>query len=163
MGDPVDVSLEFEKQEPLFFVGNWVTSFDPAAGTGTLEWVSHVQRPALSFNKLDLGFTRVQSSDFAGTEYDENPSLPFSISFVSPRTVRLRIATRSLPLRDIPSLMLVSDPPRDRSWKVESTESAITYTGARGRRARLQKPGSGEMVSGVTGRFAEDGRGSHQS
>jgi alpha-D-xyloside xylohydrolase len=132
MGEPVDVSQEFQKPEQLFFVANRVTSFDPATGEGSLEWVRHVRRPALSFNKLDLGFSRAASGDFPGTEYDQDPVLPFSISFVSPRTVRLRLATRAVAWRETPSPMLVAEPPRDRSWKVQSAGDAVTYTSAHG-------------------------------
>jgi hypothetical protein len=66
--------------------------------------------------------------------------LPFEISFISPRTVGLRFTTRSQPLGDAPSLMLVSAPPRDNSWKVESSDAAITYTGAYGKLRLVKSP-----------------------
>jgi alpha-D-xyloside xylohydrolase len=132
MGDAVDVSQDFRKMEQLYFIGNRVMSFDPATGTGTLEWARHLRQLSLSFNKLDRGFTRAKSTDFPGTEYDENPVLPFSISFVSARTVRLRFVTRAQPLREVPSLMLVAEPPKDNSWKVEQNETGVTYTSAYG-------------------------------
>jgi alpha-D-xyloside xylohydrolase len=132
MGDAVDVSLDFRKMEQVYFIGNRVVSFDPVTGMGTLEWVRHLRQLALSFNKLDRGFTRAKSTDFPGTEYDENPALPFSLSFISPRTVRLRFATRAQPLREVPSLMLVADLPRDNSWKMDQSEAEVTYTGAHG-------------------------------
>jgi alpha-D-xyloside xylohydrolase len=100
----------------------------------------NLRRLSLSFNKLDRGFERAKSSDFPGTEYDENPKLPFEISFISPRTVRLRFATRSQPLGDATSLMLVSAPPRDNSWKVESSDTAVTYTGAYGKLRLVKSP-----------------------
>jgi alpha-D-xyloside xylohydrolase len=132
IGDPVDVSVDFAKLEQVFFVGNRITKYDAANGTGALEWARHLRQPGLSFNKLDLGFSPSRSSDFPGAGYDENPALPFSISFLTPRTLRLRLTTRSQPLGDSPSLMLVSDLPRDNSWKVEQSETAITYTSAYG-------------------------------
>jgi len=140
MGDAVDVSQDFQKMDQVYFIGERVASFDPATGNGTLEWMRHLRRLSLSFNKLDRGFERAKSSDFPGTEYDENPKLPFEISFISPRTVRLRFATRSRPLGDAPSLMLVSAPPRDDSWKVESSDTAVTYTGAYGKLRLVKSP-----------------------
>jgi alpha-D-xyloside xylohydrolase len=140
MGDAVDVSQDFQKLDQVYFIGERVAGFDPATGKGTLEWMRHLRRLSLSFNKLDRGFERAKSSDFPGTEYDENPKLPFEISFISPRTVRLRFATRSQPLGDATSLMLVSTPPRDNSWKVESSDTAITYTGAYGKLRLVKSP-----------------------
>ncbi|HKX32457.1 MAG TPA: TIM-barrel domain-containing protein [Blastocatellia bacterium] len=132
MGEPVDVSQDFQKLEQLFFIANRAVAYDPATGRGTLEWTRHLRQPGLSFNKLDLGFTRTGSSDFPGTEYDENPALPFSLTFVSPRTVRLRLTTRPQPPSDKPSLMLVSDPPTDGSWKIEQSETSTVYRSAGG-------------------------------
>lgn len=140
LGDPVDVSQEFQKLEQVYFVGNRVVSFDPATGTGTLEWARYMRQPSLSFNKIDLGLVRGRSTEFPSTEYDENPALPFSISLVSPRTVRLRFTTRSVPLPDAPSLMLVANPPRDNSWKVEQTDRVITYTSAYGQVRLIKDP-----------------------
>jgi len=132
IGDAVDVSQDFQKMEQVYYIGERITSYDPAGGMGTLEWARHLRQLSLSFNKLDRGFARSPSTDFPGTEYDENPALPFAISFINPRTVRLRFATRAQPLRDLPSLMLVSDPPQDNSWKIEPNETDVTYTGAHG-------------------------------
>ncbi len=140
LGDPVDVSQEFQKLEQVYFVGNRVVSFDPATGTGTLEWARYTRQPSLSFNKVDLGLVRGRSTEFPSTEYDENPALPFSISLVSPRTVRLRLTTRSASLRQAPSLMLVANPPKDNSWQVEQTDRVITYTSSYGQVRLIKDP-----------------------
>ncbi|MBO0798377.1 MAG: DUF4968 domain-containing protein [Blastocatellia bacterium] len=140
MGDAVDVSQDFQKMEQVYFIGQRVASFDAVTGKGTLEWMRHRRRLSLSFNKLDRGFERARSSDFPGTEYDEDPNLPFEISFISPRTVRLRFATRAQSFSDAPSLMLVSAPPRDNSWKVESSDTEVIYTGAYGKLRLVKNP-----------------------
>ena len=140
MGDAVDVSQDFQKMEQVYFIGDRVADFDPATGKGTLEWTRYLRRLSLSFDKLDRGFDRARSSDFPGTEYEENPKLPFAISFISPRAVRLRFATRSQPFDDAPSLMLVSAPPQDNSWKVESSDAAITYASAYGKVRLVKNP-----------------------
>jgi alpha-D-xyloside xylohydrolase len=140
MGDAVDVSQDFQKMEQVYFIGERVAGFDPATGKGTLEWMRHLRRLSLSFNKLDRGFDRARSSDFPGTEYDENPKLPFEVSFISPRAVRLRFATRSQPPGDAHSLMLVSAPPQDYSWKVESSDTTVTYTSAYGKLRLVKSP-----------------------
>ena len=38
LGDLVDVSEEFEQPDQVHFVASRVTRFDPATGSGMLEW-----------------------------------------------------------------------------------------------------------------------------
>jgi alpha-D-xyloside xylohydrolase len=140
LGDPIDVSRDFWKMENVYFIGSRVASFDAATGQGTLTWDRYVRNTTLSFNKIDVGLVKGRSTEFPGTEYDENPTLPFSITFVSPRTVRLRFSSRSGPLSDAPSLMLVGAPPRDDSWKIEQTDNEVTYTSTYGRVRLIKNP-----------------------
>src|ERR1044072_8967397 len=105
LGDPVDVSQDFQKMENVYFIGSRLTSFDPASGQGTLQWDRYLRNTTLSFNKIDVGLPRGRATEFPGTEYDQDPTLPFSLTFVSPRTIRLRLSTRSVPLRNTESLM----------------------------------------------------------
>jgi hypothetical protein len=61
------------------------------------------------------------------SEYEDDQDFPFSISFVTPKTVRLRLAARP---RDIPeenSLMLDGEPPTGGpSWE-QTDGSCMTY------------------------------------
>ena len=140
LGDPVDVGQDFQKMEQVYFIGNRVTSFNPSTGEGLLEWARYLRSTTLSFNKIDVTLAKGRATEFPGTEYDENPALPFSITFVSPRTIRLRFTTHGTELRDDPSLMLVGTPPRDNSWKVEQTENTVTYTSAYGQVRLIKQP-----------------------
>jgi alpha-D-xyloside xylohydrolase len=140
LGDPADVSQDFQKMENVYFVGSRVTSFDTATGQGTLQWDRYLRNTTLSFNKIDVGFTRGKATEFPGTEYDQDPALPFSITFVSPRTVRLRLSTRAVPMSDGQSLMLAGPVPKDGSWKVEQNDREIVYTGANGRVRIIKQP-----------------------
>ncbi|MBW3628518.1 MAG: alpha-xylosidase [Gemmatimonadetes bacterium] len=139
-GDPVDVSQEFRRLDPTYFVASQATSFDPATGTGTLRWDRYQRQTGYSFAKVDLDLARGRANEFPGTEYATDPALPFSISFVTPRTVRLRFSTRPGPLRDTTSLMLAGPPAVDRSWRVERTDSIITWTSAAGRVRLITRP-----------------------
>lgn len=140
LGDPVDVSRDFWKMENIYFIGSKVGSFDAATGQGSLVWDRYLRNTTLSFNKVDLGLTKGRGTEFPGTEYDENPALPFSITFVSPRTVRLRFTARAQPLVNAPSLMLAGEPGKDNSWKVEQTDKVITYTSAFGKVRLIKDP-----------------------
>ena len=54
LGDPVDVGQDFMKMENVYFVGSGVKSFDPATGSGTLQWDRYLRNTTLSFNKIDV-------------------------------------------------------------------------------------------------------------
>ena len=132
LGDPPDVSQDFQKMENVYFVGSNLKDFNPATGQGTLQWDRYLRNTTLSFNKIDIGFGRGKATEFPGTEYDQDPALPFSLTFVSPRTVRLRMSTRAVPLGDGSSLMLAGPVPSDNSWKVEQNDKTISYKSAYG-------------------------------
>jgi alpha-D-xyloside xylohydrolase len=136
LGDVVDAGADFRKPFQPAFVASRLTSFDPATGKGTLQWDRYTLGPGMSFEKTDIVYSRAQATEFPGTEYDRDPQLPFQIDFVSPRALRLRLSTRDLPaamMQGPPSLMLAGPVPTDRSWRVESGDSAVTYTSAYGR------------------------------
>ena len=145
MGEFVDVSQEFQKFEPTYYVGAEVNDFDPATGDGKLTWERYKRQANFSFNKIDVVLTRAASNEFPGTEYDRDPALPFSLTFVSPRTVRLRCSARNVPLVDdskdgAQSLMLAGPVPSDKSWKVEESEGNVTYTSQFGQVKLIKKP-----------------------
>ncbi|MDT5271845.1 MAG: alpha-D-xyloside xylohydrolase [Acidobacteriota bacterium] len=126
--------------EPVYFVGSKVANFDPASGRGTLQWDRYLRNTTLSFNKIDVTLGKGRGTEFPGTEYDQDPVLPFSITFVSPRTVRLRFSTHAEMPRDADSIMLAGPVPTDRSWKVEQTADAVTWTSAFGRVKLVKNP-----------------------
>jgi hypothetical protein len=141
LGDVPDVSREFLNTEHVYFIGQKVGRYDADTGAGTLEWARHRRTLGLSFNKLDLGFGAGESNEFPGTEYDKDPALPFEISFVTPRTVRVRLSTRTAPFPDdAESLMLAAAPPRDTSWTVDAGGDAVTYASAHGRVRLVRDP-----------------------
>ncbi len=140
LGDPPDPGRDFQRMEQVYFVGSRVASFDAATGQGTLQWDRYLRGTTLSFNKIDVGLSKGKGTEFPGTEYDENPVLPFSVTFVGPRTVRLRFSAHAPALSDAPSLMLAGPVSRDTSWKAAETSDAVTYTGAHGRVRIVKQP-----------------------
>jgi alpha-D-xyloside xylohydrolase len=140
LNDPVDVGQEFQRMEQVYFVGSKVAGFDVGSGRGTLQWDRYLRSTTLSFNKIDATLGKGRGTEFPGTEYDQDPVLPFSVTFVSPRTVRLRFSTRGEMPRDSDSVMLAGPVPADRSWKVEQTADAVTWTSAHGRVKLIKSP-----------------------
>jgi alpha-D-xyloside xylohydrolase len=140
IGDIVDVSNDFRDTDSTFFVAGTVSDFDAEKGAGRVTWQRHVRQPSLSFNKLDTPFVRGQSTEFPATEYDRDPSLPFAIDFISPRAVRLRFATRDMPLVDRESLMLAGPLPKDEGWRVAEADGKVTYTSSAGKVVLTKDP-----------------------
>lgn len=143
LGDLVDVSEDFEQPDQVHFVASDLTRFDPSTGIGVLRWERYMRQPSYSFNKMDMALVRAPANEFPGTEYDRDPALPFEISFVTPRTVRLRFFTRDLPpaaRTDTDSLMLAGPVPTDRSWRVAESDSVVRYTSAYGELRVIEHP-----------------------
>ena len=140
LGDPPDVSQDFKKPENVYFVGSRVADFDAASGIGNIVWDRYLFSTTLSFNKVDVGLTRGKATEFPTTEYDENPSLPFSISFVTPRTIRLRFNSRANNFDSGNSMMLDGVPKKDDSWKVAQTDKEIVYTSQFGKVVIIKNP-----------------------
>jgi len=155
LGDVVDVSADFQLPEQTLFAASRVVRFDARTGRGALQWDRYVRQQVFSFQKTDRGFARAQSNEFPQTEYDRDPVLPFAIDFVSSRAVRLRFATRDVPIESLattPELMLAGAVPVDTSWKVVASDSVVTYTSAYGRVRLVKDPWAIELYDN-TGRL----------
>jgi alpha-D-xyloside xylohydrolase len=140
LNQPSDVSEEFARQENHFFVAMGLDEFDPEGATGTIRWDRYTLRQRMSFNQVtpllektswgEMGSSFEDdkyAEEFPTGEYEKDHVLPFSLTFVSPRTVRLRLTTRPGPIRDESSLMLDGEPVTSDSWKVSDDGSCTTY------------------------------------
>jgi alpha-D-xyloside xylohydrolase len=109
---PVDVSEEFAKQQNHFFVGSKVSEFDPNTAFGKILWKGLALKQRVSYHQITLQFENYKVwEDTPPEEYEDEQALPFSLSFVTPRTVRLRMAARPEMHPAVASLMLDGDPP----------------------------------------------------
>jgi len=92
---PVDVSEEFSKQESHFFIGSNIKEFDQRSATGKIWWKSMALKQRVSYHQVTLPLEDYRVwRDVPPEEYQDDRDLPFSISFITPRTVRLRLAAR---------------------------------------------------------------------
>jgi len=132
LNQPVDVSKDFTDLQNDCFVAGKAVEFDPASKSGKIEWKRLKLKPRMMFNQFQTQYADIKSDEFPPNAYPENPVLPFSISFVGPRTVRFRIATRLGSHKDESSLMLAATPGRDTSWEMTQSETGVTYKNAFG-------------------------------
>ncbi len=140
LSDLVDISSDFHEFANSFFLADTLASFDPATGSGTISWRRNQLAPRLAFDNMEAALRPYPGDTFPSAEYAVNPSLPFTIEFVSPRTVRIRIKTSTTSRPDAPSLMLVGDPPHDTSWKYSEIPGGHRYTSWAGSVTILTNP-----------------------
>lgn len=131
--EPVDVSEEFSRQENHFFVGEKVEEFDPGLASGKILWRSRALKQRVSYHQLTLQLEDYKVwEDLPPGEYEDDRPLPFDLSFVTPRTARLRLAARPEGCRGEPTLMLAGDVPTDDSWETDDDGASVAYRNRHG-------------------------------
>lgn len=126
LNNKVDVSKEFEKLENTFFNGMEIVKFDVETGSGELLWKRYSMKPRMSFNQFTCPFEEDKSWEFPPA-YGRDKTLPFGISFVNSRTIRIRMDVRNEKIEEEASLMLVNEPKEDKSWTTEENHDFIKY------------------------------------
>lgn len=127
---PKDQSGDFSDLSNTYFLADSLAAFDAAKGEGQLNWKRYRLSPRQAFNLNGYWPVRMQMLDFPDTQYDNDPNLSFKIDFVSPRCVRIRMATSPIeaPRKDSESLMLAGPVPTSSAWKMKSDGKTIAYT-----------------------------------
>jgi alpha-D-xyloside xylohydrolase len=126
VNDPVDISGDFRDFSNTIFVADSLAAFDPATGAGTIKWKRNEPFSAHNFDNSMLSYKRSFSNEFPAIEYAQDPVLPFSIEFTSPRTVRIRANTGAQGPATGASLMLTGEPAKDASWKYSKISGGIS-------------------------------------
>jgi alpha-D-xyloside xylohydrolase len=154
LNDPVDICGDFRALENTYFLADQVAAFDPASHSGKIIYQRAQYHVRHAFdNDLSL-ITAVGPNEFPENEYAANPELPFSIDFVSPRTLRIRMTSGPQVHPPQPELMLAGPVPADKSWKYEKVPGGWRYAGAFGSVMIQQNPfhieirdASGELLT----------------
>lgn len=128
LNEPFDLSKDFESFSNTIFMADSLAEFDPTTGKGKLIWRRAERFPGHAFNNTMLGLKRTGGNEFPSIEYEADPKLPFTIDFVSPKTIRIRVNTGTVVENAEPSLMLVHEPTADKSWRYEKTKEGHIYT-----------------------------------
>ena len=134
MNEPFDISGDFRNFTNAYYLADSLASFDPATGKGEIMYSRYEYYTRMAFNNV-LGVLRqTKPIDFPEGEYAVSPVLPFSVEFISPRTIRIRATSRFQVRPDQESLMLVNGHAiQDRSgWKYSKTADGHRYSGQHG-------------------------------
>ena len=139
LNETVDISEDFRDFSHTYFLADALDGFDPATASGKILYQRHLRATAHSFNNTLATLKPAPGNEFPGIEYAANPSLPFSLEFVSPHTVRLRVATGPL-FHKVESLMLAGPVPKDSSWKYGKIDGGHRYASSGGSVTIMEKP-----------------------
>jgi len=139
LNDPVDVSGDFRDFANNIFTADQLAEFDPATAVGKIQYQRNAWQTAQAFDNMLATLKPVSGNEFPGREYAANPELPFSLEFVSPRTVRLRMASGAN-FKRLESLMLAGPVARDKSWRHQKIGGGHRYTSQFGSVTITDKP-----------------------
>jgi len=131
--EPIDISPDFSDFKNTYYIADSLNDFNPQTGQGKIVYKRYEYTTRMAFDNMLAILQPVKANEFPGNEYQSAPELPFSIEFVSPRTVRIRAKSGFEVLKDEESLMLVNGKaPVDKSWKYTKTDTGHKYTSAFG-------------------------------
>jgi alpha-D-xyloside xylohydrolase len=132
LNDPVDVSGEFRALENFYYLADKVSAFDPATHSGKIIYQRAQSAVRHAFDNDLAVVTPAKPNEFPGNQYAADPELPFSIDFVSPRTLRIRMTSGPQVHPPLPELIFAGPVPTDDSWKYEKVARGWRYTSAYG-------------------------------
>ena len=139
LNQSVDVSVEYEKLENHCFVADETVAFDWESGQGMLRWKRFARKPRMAFDQIVVPLEETKSWEFP-PEYEQDPALPFEISFVTPRTIRVRLHARDGAKAESSSLMLAGEPAVSGAWETKRQEGRVVWQGPHGSLTLVEKP-----------------------
>jgi alpha-D-xyloside xylohydrolase len=125
----VDISEDFRSFEHTYYLADSLSGFNPQTAEGQLTYTRHEYSTRMAFNNMLGVLQSVDQNEFPALEYEASPTLPFSIEFISPRTVRIRAKTGRGGKTEEESLMLIdgNDAEGER-WDYQKTDRGYKYT-----------------------------------
>lgn len=129
MNGTVDVSADFNELGNVLFLAERLDDFDVETAEGKVIWQRNRLVPRQAFNTNIRQPDRLQMLDFPSSAYVNDPSFKFSLEFVTPRTVRVRMLTTVVdPGEPEEELMLAGEVPSTDAWTAVQTDDKIIYT-----------------------------------
>ena len=93
MNEPIDLSKDFKDYTNTYFLADSLAAFNPQTGAGSVKWRRAMYHPAHAFDYTQQALQRVPQNEFPAAEYAADPVLPFTLEFVSPKVVRIKMQT----------------------------------------------------------------------
>ncbi|HVM59768.1 MAG TPA: TIM-barrel domain-containing protein [Verrucomicrobiae bacterium] len=140
LNEPVDVSPDFRNFSHTYYLADRLAEFDPAAHSGKIEFQRARYTTRQAFDNMLAVVRPVEPNEFPANEYEANPALPFSVEFVSPRTVRIRVASGPQFAKQTDALMLAAPVPKDDAWQYAAVPGGHRYASPFGSVTVLENP-----------------------
>ena len=140
LNDPVDISGDFRDFSDLYYLADRLADFDPATASGKITYQRAQYFTRQAFDNMLAVIKPVGLNEFPEDQYAVNPSLPFSIEFVSPRTLRIRATSGPQVHKQLEELMLDGPVPKDGSWKYQKIDGGHRYTSQFGSVSIMENP-----------------------
>lgn len=137
---PIDISKDFKSFENTYYLADSLVNFDPKTASGQIVYRRYEYFTRQAFDNMLAALRPVQANEFPATEYAASPTLPFSIQFVSPRTVRIRATSGFQVKPQTESLMLAGEVPVDNSWVYSKIPGGHKYTSQYGSVTIMESP-----------------------
>ncbi|MGH7977424.1 MAG: TIM-barrel domain-containing protein, partial [Limisphaerales bacterium] len=140
LNEPVDISADFHDFANFYYLADRLANFNPATHSGKIIYQRSHLVPSHSFDHDIAAIAPAKPNEFPTDQYAANPSLPFSIDFVSPRTIRIRMTSGPQVHKKYEELMLDGPVPKDDSWKYEKVNGGYRYASEFGSVTILENP-----------------------
>jgi len=127
VNEPVDISPDFRNFTNTYYLADSLVSFDPATVSGTIQWQQCRYIRRYAFDNDMAALQPYPGNVFPQSEYSINPTLSFSIQFISSRSFRILMKTGFTTHEDKDTLMLVKEPATDRTWTYTKTKDGFLY------------------------------------
>ncbi|MBN1599338.1 MAG: DUF4968 domain-containing protein [Bacteroidales bacterium] len=139
--EPIDISPDFSSFKNTYYLADQLANFDPLTGKGEIQYDRYEYSTRMAFNNMLGKLNPVVPNEFPGIEYAASPHLPFSVEFISPRTVRIKAKSGTEVNPDEKSLMLVNGvAPVSDAWKYSKSDDNHVYTSEFGKVVISSKP-----------------------
>lgn len=155
VNEPIDISSDFKDFKNTYYVASSLAEFDPVSASGKVEYQRYEYSTRMAFNNMLGSLGRVRQNEFPANEYQESPVLPFSIQFISDRTIRIRAKSGFDRFDDEESIMLVDGTVTPIApWDYSKSDVTHIYSGKYGRVEVKEDPfqitvydGSGKVLT----------------
>jgi alpha-D-xyloside xylohydrolase len=134
LNEVIDISGDFRNFSNTYYLADSLSSFDPNTGSGKITYKRYEYSTRQAFDNILAVLKPVEPNEFPSGEYAVSPALPFSIEFISSRTIRIRASSRFQVKPDEESLMLVNGKVKhdNSAWKYSKTDQGHRYSGPNG-------------------------------
>lgn len=143
LNKPPDISEDFFSFGNTYYLADELVGFDPETGRGKVRYLRYNYTTILAFNSMDWSLVPAEPNEFPPGEYESSPVLPFSIDFITSRTIRIKMASgQRIPQQNKEkSVMLAGEPSHKKNdWYYTRQASTHEYRSEHGLVRIHEKP-----------------------